>query len=258
VAKRLSWPALIAILFIGVATIGLYVQASATNGGPGGLFALRLPWQAKVLLTATPTKTPTAPLTPTATPTPLSPLPTPTPTATPTARPPLVKPAAPPRTSTPPPPLSEKLLRVAKEHGLDPTGRFVVVDQNLQRMHVVEDGVEVRTLPVSTGDPDNHFRTPAWSGVIGEFWGSFNAHGVWADNAWHLFEAGGSILIHSVPYVVRDGVKIYQDLDAVGLYPASRGCIRLLPEDAQWFTDWQPEGVPIIILPWDGGTARQG
>jgi len=264
--KSPFWPVAIVVLLIAMTAIGFYVQASTAGNGSGGLFALRLPWQAEVRLTATATKTPTPPFTPTATPTPLQPLPTFTPTATPLAPPSSqenVASASVPSNAAqnePPLALSEKLINVAREYGLDPMGRFVVVDQNLQRMHIVENGMEVRTLPVSTGDPDNHFHTPAWSGVIGKFWGTFSAHGVWADNAWYLFTlpGGGTILIHSVPYILRDGVKEYQELDVVGLYPASRGCIRLLPEDAQWFTDWQPQGVPIVILPWDGGTARQG
>jgi len=40
-----------------------------------------------------------------------------------------------------------------------------------------------------------------------------------------------------------------EDMDALGNFPASRGCIRLSPEDAQWFTEWQPRGVPLVILP---------
>ena len=43
--------------------------------------------------------------------------------------------------------------------------------------------------------------------------------------------------------------QVYQDLDALGTYPASRGCIRLNPDDASWFTQWNPEGMPLVILP---------
>lgn len=262
--KSLFWPVTIVVLLIALTAIGFYVQANAYGNRSGDSFALRLPWQAEVRLTATATKTPTPPFTPTATPTPLRPLPTFTPTATASlsSQENVISAGAPSDAaqSNPPLALSEKLIKVARGYGLDPMGRFVVVDQNLQRMHIVENGVEVRTLLVSTGDPDNHFHTPAWSGVIGEFWGTFSARGVWADNAWYLFKlnGGGTILIHGAPYTLRNGVKEYQGLDVLGLYPASRGCIRLLPEDAQWFTDWQPKGVPIVILPWDGGTARQG
>jgi lipoprotein-anchoring transpeptidase ErfK/SrfK len=250
----------------GLGLYGLYVQASTGDGASSGLLSLWPPWQAQAGPTATPTKTPAAGVTPTTTPTALQELPTltPTPTSPPSEKPepsePGVEVVQPTATSTPRPPLAEDLLSVARDQGVDPSGDFVVIDQNQQRMHVVEAGFEARTLPVSTGDPDNHFHTPAWTGTVGEYWGSFNARGVWGDNAWYLFtlDGGGTILIHSAPYVMEDGVKVYQELDAVGLYPASRGCIRLLPEDAQWFSDWQPQGVPVVILAWDGGTSRQG
>jgi len=258
---------MIAVLLVAGAALGcygLYVQASTGDNAPAGLLGIRLPWQTEATLTATPTKTPALPPLITATPTPLQVLPTPTPTATPAETPAPVEPAAeaaaPTATSTPRPPLPDELQAIAREHGLDAAGDLVVIDQNQQRMHVVEDGAQIRTLPVSSGDPDSHWMTPAWSGVIGQYWGSFSALGAWADNAWYLFtlQGGGTILIHSAPYVLQDGVKAYQELGVVGLYPASRGCIRLLPEDAEWFSAWEPQGVPVVILPWDGGTSRQG
>jgi lipoprotein-anchoring transpeptidase ErfK/SrfK len=56
-------------------------------------------------------------------------------------------------------------------------------------------------------------------------------------------------LIHSAPYRLVDGKKVYEDLDALGNYPASHGCIRLAPEDAAWFTAWKPQGAPLVVLP---------
>jgi lipoprotein-anchoring transpeptidase ErfK/SrfK len=128
-------------------------------------------------------------------------------------------------------------------------GRFVLVDQDEQAMRVYEDGVEVRTMPCSSGLPGEKTNTPAWEGVVGEYWGTFFAYNVYADEAWYLFKSLGSILIHSSPYTVENGVKVYQELEALGLRPASHGCIRIAPEDAQWFTEWEPEGVPIVITP---------
>jgi lipoprotein-anchoring transpeptidase ErfK/SrfK len=119
-------------------------------------------------------------------------------------------------------------------------------------MHVFEDGVEIRTIPVSTGKPGPTTTTPAWSGVVGEYRGTFFAFGVYVDEAWFLFKSLGSILIHSAPYVYEDGKKVYQDLEALGKHPASHGCIRLHPDDARWFTEWEPRGVPIVITEWTG------
>lgn len=128
-------------------------------------------------------------------------------------------------------------------------GRFIVVDQQEQMIHIYENGVEIRTLPCSTGLPDADKYTPAWTGVIGEYWGTFFAYDVYADDAWYLFKSQGSILIHSAPYTLVDGEKVYQDLDLLGKRSASHGCVRIHPDDARWFTDWQPEGVPIVITP---------
>ena len=128
-------------------------------------------------------------------------------------------------------------------------GRFILVDQDTQLVHIYEDGVETRSLPCSTGLPDPQMNTPAWEGVVGEYWGTFFAYDVYADEAWYLFKSLGSILIHSSPYTIENGVKVYQDLEILGVRPASHGCIRLSPEDALWFTEWGPDGVPIVITP---------
>ncbi len=139
---------------------------------------------------------------------------------------------------------------LVEQNGFDPNDRFIIVDQDRQRMIVAEGGVIVADMPISTGDPDRNYHTPAWVGRVGEYWGTFSAFGVSADHAWYLFKAAGSILIHGAPYVIEDGEKRYKEMYALGAYPASRGCIRLRPEDAEWFTQWGPYGVPIIILPW--------
>ncbi len=135
---------------------------------------------------------------------------------------------------------------------LPPEGRFIVVHQGAQLVHVYEDGVEVRTMPCSTGLPDPQKNTPAWEGVVGEYWGTFFAYDVYADEAWYLFKSLGSILIHSSPYTLENDVKVYQDIEALGVRPASHGCVRMSPEDARWFTEWGPEGVPIVITPLEG------
>jgi lipoprotein-anchoring transpeptidase ErfK/SrfK len=187
----------------------------------------------------------------------------PTPTALATATPPTESPGAMQAQPSPLVPLQPTpdpfLVDVAQVHGIDPAGTYVIVNQNAQRMTIVEQGRVLRTMPISTGDPDRGWFTPGWSGRIGEYWGTFTANGVSADNAWYLFQAGGSILIHSSPYTLApDGSRIYQGLDELGVFPASRGCIRIAPEDAVWFSDWGPYNTPIVVLPWDGGTGREG
>jgi lipoprotein-anchoring transpeptidase ErfK/SrfK len=128
--------------------------------------------------------------------------------------------------------------------------RFILINQETQTMFVYENGVKIRTIPVSTGKPDQEeTMTPAWEGDVGRYVGTFFSFGTWADNAWYLFDHYGSMLIHSAPYLKQDGTKVYQDLDALGVRPVSHGCIRLPPEEAQWFTAWGPQGAHVIIQP---------
>jgi lipoprotein-anchoring transpeptidase ErfK/SrfK len=195
-----------------------------------------------VVNTATPTLTPSVTPQPTNTPTPEAPTATSTPSRTPT------------------PTLAPSLVAVAREYRFDINGDFIIINQDAQRMYVVRQGQLLREIPISTGDPDQGYETPAWSGVVGAYWGTFLGVGnVYADNGWWLFKApGGNILIHGLPYVVKDGHKVYKDAEYIGIYPASSGCIRLLVEDIEWFTALQPEGMPIVILPYTGGDTRAG
>jgi len=202
--------------------------------------------------TATPTRTPRPP---TATPARVAAEPsivsfTATPRPTPTPLPPTPIPEV---TAEP---LPADLAAVAARYGIDPTRRFVIIDVNAQQMVVWDPaagpamgGRPLRRLPVSTGDESRGYRTPAWYGLIGEYWGTFHSASVYADEGWYLHEDNGANLIHSAPYTLVDGQKVYEELDAIGSYPASHGCVRLRPEDAHWFTEWRPQGVPLVILP---------
>jgi lipoprotein-anchoring transpeptidase ErfK/SrfK len=117
-------------------------------------------------------------------------------------------------------------------------------------MHVYESGVEIRTIPVSTGDPSSvETHTPAWEGEVGHYVGTFQSFGVHADHGWYLFEHYGSMLVHGAPYILDGETKVYQDLDALGDRPQSHGCIRLPPNEIVWFTEWNPQGAHVIIRP---------
>ena len=129
----------------------------------------------------------------------------------------------------------------------DIVGKLVIIDQALQTMSVYEDGVLVRTMPISSGKPTESTYTPAWQGRIGRYVGTFTSFGTTQDNGWYLFDSDGAILIHGAPYVIENGQKVYQELDLLGKYPASHGCIRLSPADAAWFTQWGPEGAYCVI-----------
>jgi lipoprotein-anchoring transpeptidase ErfK/SrfK len=249
--KRLGRWALLALLVV-LLGAGMWQGISLLSGTGQALapvtgqYYVGASWMAQATATPTPPAPTATPAAPTATPAPL-------PTATPA-------PAAAGAAAAQPEPTPDPfLVEVAQAHGIDPTTTYVIVNQNAQRMTIVEEGRVLRTVPISTGDPDRGWYTPAWSGRIGEYWGTFTANGVSADEAWYLFPAGGSILIHSSPYTLAsDGSKIYQGLDDLGVFPGSRGCIRIAPDDAAWFTVWGPYDTPIVVLPWDGGTGREG
>ncbi|HQJ52132.1 MAG: putative L,D-transpeptidase YciB precursor [Chloroflexi bacterium ADurb.Bin180] len=126
--------------------------------------------------------------------------------------------------------------------------RLVLVDQDLQTMYVYQDGVLIRTIPVSTGRPDQpETITPAWEGEVGRYVGTFFSFGTYQDEGWYLFYHYGGMLIHGNPYIKEGDQKVYQELDALGTRPASHGCIRLPPDEAVWFTSWQPQGAHMII-----------
>ncbi len=248
---RHAWPLILTILLasalLAIISLGALAVSAASSDAAGpkrGLLSALL--SHATALPPTPTKTPTLAPTFTVTPTPLAPLPTDTPLAVPSPTPP---PATPTPALLPP-----ALLELAHSYGFDPAQRFIIVDQDLQQMIVAEPGA-LRIMPVSTGDPEKRTLTPAWSGRVGAYWGTFSSFGVFADEGWFLFRHGGSILIHGAPYVPDgQGGKVYQQVDSIGAYPASRGCIRLKPDDSAWFSAWGPEGTPIAILPFgDGG-----
>lgn len=125
--------------------------------------------------------------------------------------------------------------------------RFVYVDQKTQHMYVFERGELVRDLLCSTGLPTDTTYTEAWEGQIGKYWGTFFSFGTYQDNAWYLYQSLGSILVHGLPYTEEDGYRIYQGREFLGVQPSSHGCIRLAPEDAQWFTRWNPQGAYMVI-----------
>ncbi len=214
----------------------------ATRSLPAGLSA----WL-NVDATATPTRTPRPEI---VTPTPVSlELAILASTATPIS----MAPASAPQPEVTPAPMPDWVAEAIPQYGMDPTRRFIMIDLKTQKMVVWDPAAEapLRELSVSTGDESRGYRTLPWYGLVGKYEGTFHSFGVYADEGWYLFEDHGKILIHGAPYKLVDGQKVYEDMEALGVYPASHGCIRLVPEDATWLTAWNPEGVPLAILPKD-------
>lgn len=230
---RNEWAAILALSLITILTLSFASPAPTRQ-------ALATPTAPTLTPSASATPSPTAiPPTPTASAT-LTPSTTPThtrqpsPTTTPTAT--LSPTPSPTPTATPFPFDTRPDL-----------ARYIYVDQLAQHMYIFERGKLVRAIPCSTGLPEEATYTPAWSGKVGHYVGTFFAFDVYADDAWYLFQHDGGILIHSLPYTLKNGYKFYQDADALGVRPSSHGCIRIAPEEAKWFVSWGPQGVPITI-----------
>jgi hypothetical protein len=132
-----------------------------------------------------------------------------------------------------------QLVRVVERYGMDMSRRFIMVDLASQTMIVWDPGQPTRIMPVSTGDESRGYRTLAWYGLVGDYWGTFHSSGVYADEGWYLFEDVGHILIHGTPYRIVGGQKVYEQVDA--LAP-----IRRLRVVSGWLLRMQ-RGLPIGI-----------
>lgn len=128
-------------------------------------------------------------------------------------------------------------------------GKALVVDQEAQVLRVYEDAVQIRVFPASSGVPPLY--TPAYVGHVGHYVSTIYGYGSLADDAWYIFTASGNIYIHSLPYTLSGDVKLYEGAKSLGVRPSSHGCIRLDPDNAEWLTQWDPRGVPILITPLD-------
>ncbi|MAG36863.1 MAG: hypothetical protein CL878_11565 [Dehalococcoidia bacterium] len=140
-----------------------------------------------------------------------------------------------------------------------PQGKFILIDQDRQTMFIFEDGREVDRYFISSGIPGSRLTdTPRWTGQVSHYVGTFFSYGGFADSAWYLFkDYVGDILIHSAPYTLVDGKKVYQDTDKLGQAPSSHGCIRMDPQAIERLGLWGPKGALVHITPWTGnGPAR--
>ena len=138
----------------------------------------------------------------------------------------------------------------------------IIISQDEQQMLIYDGEHLVRTIAVSTGWPGlRKTSTPVWSGRVGRRWGTFSSYGHTQDDGYWLFTDylddgtwNGDILIHGAPYDPGPAGQKDYDRDGIGATPLSNGCIRIQPEDAAWFSRWDPVGVPITITPFSRGT----
>jgi len=134
-------------------------------------------------------------------------LPTPTPSPNPPTLSPQRSTASAPddlRRNSSPSPSPSRLPSPDKPPDTPRAQRFLLINQDEQTMTVYEDGVQIRSIPISSGRPVRNAYTPAWRGVVGDYLGGgrFRNRDEWSDYMWYLFPgAQGAILIHSVPYL---------------------------------------------------------
>lgn len=227
--NRREWALVISLTLVAVFTL-CAVPRPQLEAAPPDL--VRVGTVETPVVVAKPPATPTA-----------EPSPTPTPTATATPTPTATVTPSPTATATPTPTATPFPFETRPD-----LPRYLYVDQRSQHMYVFENGELLRAVPVSTGKDSATTYTPPWSGVVGPYVGTFFSFGTYQDEGWYLFQSIGGILIHGLPYTLNEaGEKVYKDWDLLGVQPASHGCIRLAPEDAAWFTAWQPQGVPMTI-----------
>ena len=136
-----------------------------------------------------------------------------------------------------------------------------VVDKLTQRLYVFRDGKLYSTLLISTGltnkkQPYNETRS-------GEFLLVSRVGGFYSDNMFcpRALRFNDGDLLHEVPYVERDGKKIYGGTESKLGTKASHGCIRVQrkknPEglNMEWIFNRYRENTKILI--WEDWQGRQ-
>ena len=147
-----------------------------------------------------------------------------------------------------------KEIRPNQEMGL-------VVDKLTQRLYVFQEGKLYSTLLISTGlanakQPFNETRS-------GEFLLVSRVGGFYSDNMFcpRALRFNDGDLLHEVPYVERDGKKIYSGTEPKLGTKASHGCIRVQrkknPEglNMEWLFNHYRENTKILV--WEDWQGRQ-
>jgi len=132
----------------------------------------------------------------------------------------------------------------------------VLIDKLTQRLYVFQNGVMTGQLRISTGlvtKSQPHSETPAGEFLTDSWVGLFMNGNMYCDMA---IRVNGGILIHEVPYVIRDnGNRNYASFEQFLGRKASHGCIRV-PRDTneqgmnmRWL--WQNLKRQCKVLIWD-------
>ena len=137
----------------------------------------------------------------------------------------------------------------------------LVVDKLTQRLYVFREGKLYSTLLISSGLPSA--RQPYNETRSGEFLLVSRVGGFYSDNMYcpRALRFNDGDLLHEVPYVERDGRKIYAGIETKLGSKASHGCIRVQrkrnPEglNQEWLFNHYRENIKILI--WEDWQGRQ-
>ena len=123
----------------------------------------------------------------------------------------------------------------------------VSVSIKKQRMKILSGGETIFEAVVSTGMDKEEHATPVGDFVIEpereEYF--FNADSGEGAKYAVSFRDHGIYLFHSVP-VDENGDIIQDEAERLG-QPSSHGCIRMTMENAKWFYENIPEGIPVHV-----------
>ena len=123
----------------------------------------------------------------------------------------------------------------------------VSVSIKKQRMKILSGNETIFETVVSTGRDKKENATPVGDFVIEperqEYF--FNADSGEGARYAVSFKDHGIYLFHSLP-INDDGYIIQEEAEQLG-QPSSHGCVRMSMENAKWFYENIPEGIPVHI-----------
>ncbi len=125
-------------------------------------------------------------------------------------------------------------------------GKNIVVDLSEQRMYINIGKTTIRTFPVSTGSYLHPTPTGTTKILLKQTVRVASSSPHYIMPLFMEFRAGG-YGIHALPSLANDrGVFWREALNHIGT-PKSHGCIRLLPQDAQYVWDFTDVGTPVTV-----------
>jgi len=122
----------------------------------------------------------------------------------------------------------------------------ILVDLSEQRMYAYLDDMVIRDFPISTGKASTPTPTGTTSISLKQEVRVGHKAPHYIMPKFMMFRAGG-YGIHALPSLAGDGGWFWTEARSHIGIPVSHGCIRLLPEDADFMFDFTPLGTPVVV-----------